>query len=122
MIDEGNEKDVFIAFQVYYQNKKFTAETAALVTEGATVVVYGAVMNYKGNTPETVGKGAASVMSVTAGAPVAATGVKANESLEVKVGKTVKINATVEPSNATDKALTYTSEDTKLLLFLILVL
>lgn len=113
MIDEGNEKDVFIAFQVYYQNKKFTAETAALVTEGATVVVYGAVMNYKGNTPETVGKGAASVMSVTAGAPVAATGVKANESLEVKVGKTVKINATVEPSNATDKALTYTSEDTK---------
>lgn len=113
MIDEGNEKDVFIAFQVYYQNKKFTAETAALVTEGATVVVYGAVMNYKGNTPETAGKGAASVMSVTAGAPVAATGVKANESLEVKVGKTVKINATVEPSNATDKALTYTSEDTK---------
>ena len=43
MIDEGNEKDVFIAFQVYYQNKKFTAETAALVTEGATVVVYGAL-------------------------------------------------------------------------------
>lgn len=113
MIDEGNEKDVFIAFQVLYQNSKFTTETAALVTKGATVVVYGAVMNYKGNTPETVGGGKASVMSVSAGAPVAATGVKANESLEVKVGKTAKINATVEPSNATDKALTYTSEDTK---------
>lgn len=112
MIDEGNENDVFIAFQVYYQNNKFTAETAALVTEGATVVVYGAVMNYKGNTPETAGKGAASVMSITAGAPVAATGVTvANASLEVKVGKTAKINATVEPSNATDKALTYTSEN-----------
>ncbi len=112
MIDEGNENDVFTAFQVYYQNNKFTAETAALVTEGATVVVYGAVMNYKGNTPETAGKGAASVMSITAGAPVAATGVTvANASLEVKVGKTAKINATVEPSNATDKALTYTSEN-----------
>ena len=111
MIDEGKENDVFLAFQVYYQGDKFTEETAALVTVGSTVVVCGSIQNYNDKTPETTNKGSASVISVSAGAPVAATGVKANASLEVKVGKTASITATVEPSNATDKALTYTSKD-----------
>jgi len=113
MIDEGKENDVFLAFQVLYQGKDFTAETAALITKGTTIVVCGPIVNYNDKTPETSGKGAASVMSIEAGEPVAATGVKANESLEVKVGKTASITATVEPSNATDKALTYTSKDEK---------
>lgn len=112
IIDEGNTEDTFIVYRIKtYQGTALTAETAATIVEGATVVINTQIVNFKGNTPET--SGTPNIISISAGAPVAATGVKANESLEVKVGKTVKINATVEPSNATDKALTYTSEDTK---------
>ena len=63
MIDEGNKSTTFTAFQVYGPgNKKFTAVTEIKV--GDEVVVYGKVVNYKGTTPETVGKGAAYVYSI----------------------------------------------------------
>lgn len=62
MIDEGCEGE-FTAFQVYGPGKKkFTS--ASDIKEGDEVIVCGKVVNYKGNTPETVGKGAAYVYSI----------------------------------------------------------
>lgn len=66
MIDEGNESKVFKAFQVYGPgNKKFTSVDQIKV--GDEVVVYGKVVNFRGNTPETVGKGQAYVVSINGG-------------------------------------------------------
>lgn len=63
MIDEGNTSTVFKAFQVYGPNKKkFTSVND--IKEGDEVVIYGKVVNYQGNTPETVGKGSAYVVSI----------------------------------------------------------
>ncbi|MGM9817958.1 MAG: hypothetical protein ACI30B_03130 [Paludibacteraceae bacterium] len=53
-------EDVFTAFQVFYLNgDRFTSVDQIKV--GDEVIVYGKIVNYKGNTPETVGKGAAHV-------------------------------------------------------------
>lgn len=63
MIDEGNTAAVFKAFQVYGPGKqKFTA--ASQIAVGDEVVVCGKVVNYKGNTPETAGKGQSYVVSI----------------------------------------------------------
>ncbi len=65
MVDEGSNSPVFTAFQVYGPGKKkFTSVDD--VKTGDEVVVCGKVVNYKGNTPETVGKGAAYVVSINA--------------------------------------------------------
>lgn len=65
MIDEGDNSTVFTAFQVYGPGKKkFTSVDDIKV--GDEVVVCGKVVNFKGNTPETVGKGAAYVVSINA--------------------------------------------------------
>lgn len=62
MVDEGGSLE-FTAFQVYGPgNKKFTSVDQ--IKQGDEVVVCGKVVNYKGNTPETVGKGAAYVYSI----------------------------------------------------------
>ena len=59
----GGEKS-FKAFQVYGPgNNKFTSVDQIKV--GDQVVIYGKVVNYKGNTPETVGKGQAYVVSIS---------------------------------------------------------
>ena len=63
MYDEGNPNNTFTAFQVYGPgNKKFTSVDQ--IKAGDEVVVYGKVVNYRGNTPETVGKGQAYVYSI----------------------------------------------------------
>lgn len=55
--------DDFIAFQILGLNKeKFTSIDD--LKAGDEVVIYGPVVNYKGNTPETVGKGAAYLYSL----------------------------------------------------------
>ena len=65
MVDEGDNSTVFTAFQVYGPGKKkFTSVDD--IKEGDIVVVCGKVVNFKGNTPETVGKGAAYVVSINA--------------------------------------------------------
>ena len=65
MIDEGDNSTVFTAFQVYGPGKKkFTSVDDIKV--GDEVVVCGKVVNFKGNTPETVGQGAAYVVSINA--------------------------------------------------------
>ncbi|MCR5850824.1 MAG: DUF6359 domain-containing protein [Bacteroidaceae bacterium] len=63
MVDEGSTSPIFTAFQVYGPDKKkFTSVDDIKV--GDEVVVCGKVVNYRGNTPETVGKGAAYVVSI----------------------------------------------------------
>jgi len=57
--DEGVDNK-FTCFQVnYLENSGFTSEDQLQI--GDEVVVYGKICNYKGNTPETEGKGAAYV-------------------------------------------------------------
>lgn len=63
IVDDGNNEKTFKAFQVYGPgNKKFTSVDQIKV--GDNVLIYGKVVNYKGNTPETVGKGQAYVVSI----------------------------------------------------------
>lgn len=63
MVDVMESSETFMAFQVYAPgNVKFTSLDQVKV--GDEVVVYGKVVNYKGNTPETVGKGQAYVYSI----------------------------------------------------------
>ena len=63
MVDEGNSTVVFTAYQVYGPGKKkFTSVDDIRV--GDVVVVCGKVVNFRGGTPETVGKGAAYVVSI----------------------------------------------------------
>lgn len=64
MVDEAGSDVVFKAFQTYYLgNRKWkTGDTE--VKEGDEVIIYGPVVNYKGNTPETVGKGASFIYSL----------------------------------------------------------
>ena len=60
----ANSKDDFVAFQVMGLDGKKITDPAA-VAEGDFVVVYGELVNFKGNTPETVGKGVAYIWKST---------------------------------------------------------
>ena len=63
IVDVAGGTKSFKAFQVYGPgNNKFTSVDQIKV--GDQVVIYGKVVNYKGNTPETVGKGQAYVVSI----------------------------------------------------------
>ena len=51
--DAADATESLIVYRGYYLNgAKFTTETAAKLVVGAEVVVYGTLVNYKGNTPE----------------------------------------------------------------------
>ena len=63
MIDKEGSTDVFKAFQVLGTDGK-KMPTTYKIAKGAEVVVYGPIYNYKGNTPETAGKGAAYIVTV----------------------------------------------------------
>ena len=63
--DDGNNTNFLIAFQVkYIDGEAFTAETFAELKVGYIAVVHGALLNYKGNTPEFNGKGSSSLVSL----------------------------------------------------------
>ena len=61
--DTKDATDVFTAFQVAGTDGEKLADGYE-VPAGAEVVVYGPVVNYKGNTPETAGKSAAQIVTV----------------------------------------------------------
>ena len=64
MVDNAGDTDTFKAFQTYYLgNRKWTSGDTE-VQVGDEVIVYGPVVNYKGNTPETAGKGASFIYSL----------------------------------------------------------
>ena len=59
----------------------------------------------------TVGLTSVEQMVINRGEKVSVTGVTADESIEVTVGKTTKITASVVPANASEKGLTFKSND-----------
>lgn len=63
LVDKEGATDIFKAFQVLGTDGK-KMPTTFKISKGAEVVVYGPIYNYKGNTPETAGKGAAYIVTV----------------------------------------------------------
>lgn len=63
MIDKEGSTDIFKAFQVLGTDGKKMPKTYT-IAKGSEIVVYGPIYNYKGNTPETAGKGAAYIVTV----------------------------------------------------------
>jgi len=63
MVDVEGSSEVFTAFQIVsFNGAAFT--TTGTVKKGDVIVVKGKIYNYKGNTPETEGKGASQLVSV----------------------------------------------------------
>ena len=85
----------YIYRALYFNNEKYTSGQDIKV--GDTVVICGKLMNYKGNTPETVA-GQAYLYSLEA-APAVESSISVSD-MEVEVGKTKTIQPTVTPSNA----------------------
>ena len=61
--DSADATDVFTAYQVAGSDGEKLADGYE-VKKGSTVIVYGPIMNYKGNTPETSGKSAAQIVTI----------------------------------------------------------
>ena len=64
MVDAAGDTDTFYAFQTYYLGNRKWKSGDLEVKAGDEVIIFGPVVNYKGNTPETVGKGASFVYSL----------------------------------------------------------
>lgn len=65
IVDEGNpEGDRFYVFQTYYLGKRKWATGDTEVKAGDNVIICGPVVYYKGDTPETAGKGESFVYSL----------------------------------------------------------
>ena len=100
MIDKGFENAEFQAYQVYGLGaKKFTSATD--IKPGDEVIVYGKVVNYRGNTPETTGKGSAYVYSINGKT-------EEGQSEEPQTGTEVTCAKAVELANALDDNATST--------------
>ena len=63
MGDTQDSKKTFMAYQVFGSDG-VKLPIGFKVEAGAEVVVYGPIVNYKGNTPETQGKGAAHIVTI----------------------------------------------------------
>ena len=64
MVDAAGDADTFYAFQTYYLGNRKWKSGDTDVKSGDEVIIFGPVVNYKGNTPETAGKGASFVYSL----------------------------------------------------------
>ena len=64
IVDETDGKGEFYIFQTYYLGNRQWKSGDAEIKVDDVVIVYGPVVNYKGNTPETVGKGASFIYSL----------------------------------------------------------
>ena len=104
MIDEGNSSTVFTAYQVYGPGKKkFTSVDDIKV--GDEVVVCGKVVNYKGNTPETVGRGAAYVVSINASGSGSST---EDEGTAITCAQAVELTKALADNASSDETYTIT--------------
>lgn len=63
MGDSKDATELFTAYQVAGSDGEKLADGYE-VKAGSTVIVYGPIMNYKGNTPETAGKSAAQIVTI----------------------------------------------------------
>lgn len=64
IVDSEDGSGSFYVFQTYYLGNRQWRTGDMDVKVGDEVIVYGPVVNYKGNTPETVGKGASHIYSL----------------------------------------------------------
>lgn len=64
IVDETDGKGEFYIFQTYYLGNRQWKTGDDEIKVDDVVIVYGPVVNYKGNTPETVGKGASFIYSL----------------------------------------------------------
>ena len=64
IVDSEDGSGSFYVFQTYYLGNRQWTSGDTDVKVGDEVIVYGPVVNYKGNTPETVGKGASHIYSL----------------------------------------------------------
>ena len=64
IVDETDGTGSFEVFQTYYLGNRQWKTGDTEIKENDVVIVYGPIMNYKGNTPETVGKGASYIYSL----------------------------------------------------------
>lgn len=95
--DDGSDTgDKFYVYRsLYFDNQKYTSGKDIKV--GDTVVICGKLMNYKGNTPETVAN-ESYLYSLESGAAIESSISVAD--MEVQVGKSKTVQATVNPSTA----------------------
>ncbi len=64
IVDEADGTGSFEVFQTYYLGNRQWKTGDTEIKLDDIVIVYGPIMNYKGNTPETVGKGASYIYSL----------------------------------------------------------
>lgn len=64
IVDASDGTGDFYVFQTYYLGNRQWKSGDTEVQEGDEVIICGPVINYKGNTPETVGKGASYIYSL----------------------------------------------------------
>lgn len=64
IVDAEDGTGDFYIFQTYYLGNRQWKSGDTEIKEGDVVIVYGPVVNYKGNTPETAGKGASFIYSL----------------------------------------------------------
>lgn len=64
IVDNEGDTDQFYAFQTLYLGNRKWKSGDADIKAGDAVIICGPVVNYKGNTPETVGKGASYLYSL----------------------------------------------------------
>lgn len=107
--EDGTENTKsFQVYQTYYLgNKKWTASLGSDVKVGDEVIIYGKITNFKGNTPETVGKGGSYIYSLNGETG----GVTPGEGDEPK--GTGTLEDPYNPAGAADavKDLTWTDKD-----------
>ena len=107
MADEEDTSSKFYAFQVLGSDgKKMTAGYA--INVGDVVVIYGPIYNYKGNTPETAGKGAAYIVTIngkrTDEGSSTPTGEYGTKDAPLTVAKALEIINGLEPAGSVSPA------------------
>ena len=107
MADEEDTSSKFYAFQVLGSDgKKMTAGYA--INVGDVVVIYGPIYNYKGNTPETAGKGAAYIVTINGKRTDEGSSIPAGEygtkDAPLTVAKALEVINGLEPAGAVSPA------------------
>ena len=107
MADEEDTSSKFYAFQVLGSDgKKMTAGYA--INVGDVVVIYGPIYNYKGNTPETAGKGAAYIVTIngkrTDEGSSTPTGDYGTKDAPLTVAKALEVINSLEPAGSVSPA------------------
>jgi hypothetical protein len=85
IVDATDGTGSFEIYQTYYLGNRMWEIGDQEIKVGDVVIVYGPLMNYKGNTPETVGKGASYIYSLNGQTEVAQSPVFGVESADIKV-------------------------------------